>query len=55
MENLKEYLLLCFYVSNGSDQEDEEPFILWFCALILSGKDVAMTIHSSTDCGCFHT
>lgn len=46
MENLKEYLLLCFYVSNGSDQEEEEPFILWFCA---------MTIHSSTDCGCFHT
>lgn len=48
-------ICLCFYVSNGSDQEEEEHIILWFCALILSGKDMAMTIHSSTDCGCFHT
>ena len=39
----------------GLTQEEEETLsFFWFCAMILSGKDVAVTVHLSTDSGCFH-
>lgn len=40
----------------GVTQEEKETLSFFcVCALILSGEDIAMPIHLSTDCGCFHT
>lgn len=44
------------YVSNAGDSGGEgDPFIFWFCSSVLSGEDMAMPFHLSTNCGYFHT
>lgn len=56
METWKDSWSCAFMYWTGVTLEEEETLsFFWFCAMILSGKDVAMSIHFSTDCGCFYT